>query len=65
VRTGLSVFLIFSGLALGGDTQLLFDPTSPDVGPFPSDVLTDKSTHATELRRDTGAHSVQRCRDAE
>jgi pimeloyl-ACP methyl ester carboxylesterase len=40
VRTGLSVFLIFSGLALGGDTQLLFDPTSPDVGPFPSDVLT-------------------------
>jgi hypothetical protein len=41
VRTGLGVFLIFCGIAAAGDTQLLYEPKSPDVGPFPSDVLTE------------------------
>jgi dienelactone hydrolase len=51
VRTGLSVFLIFGGIALGGDTQMLFNPGKADVGPFPSDMLTVADSQQKTGRR--------------
>ena len=73
MRTGLSVFLILGGIALGGDTQMLFNPGKADVGPFPSDLLTVADSQQktgrrvnlpVQIRR-SGANGVHRSHDVE
>lgn len=40
VKTALFSVVIAAQVALCADTELIFNPASPDIGPFPSDVLT-------------------------
>ena len=44
-------FSLFLSIAYGADTTLLYEPSSPDIGPFPTDILTQRDSNQLTGRR--------------